>query len=164
MVTSTQDIKQVWKVLEQVSDPEIPVLSVVDLGIIRKAAFEEGTLQVDVSPTYTGCPALEVIEQEIKEALQNAGFDAVKVNTVLHPAWTTDWMSEAGKQKLMAYGISPPEHSSDKNVLTGQPKEVICPQCRSANTRLQSQFGSTPCKALYVCNECKEPFDRFKCI
>lgn len=164
MVKSTPDIAAVWKVLKQVSDPEIPVLSVVDLGIIRAVEVADSRLEVTVSPTYTGCPAMEVIENDIKTALEETGFGPVKIITSIHPAWTTDWMSDEGKRKLMAYGISPPEHSSDKNALTGQPKEVICPQCQSVNTRLQSQFGSTPCKSLWICNDCKEPFDRFKCI
>jgi len=164
MVKSSANTDRAWAVLEQVSDPEIPVLSVVDLGIIRGIQEVNDQLEVTISPTYSGCPAMEVIEQEVQSALEQAGFERVEIITAIHPAWTTDWMSEAGKKKLLEYGISPPEHSSDKSALTGQPKEVICPQRRSKNTRLQSQFGSTPCKSLWVCNDCREPFDRFKCI
>lgn len=164
MVNTSENIAEVWKTLEQVSDPEIPVLSVVDLGIIRDIKQIDDRLEITITPTYSGCPAMDVIEQDVKAALKFAGFENVKIKTSIHPAWTTDWMSESGKKKLIEYGISPPEHSSDKSALTGQPKEVICPLCRSKNTRLQSQFGSTPCKSLYVCNECSEPFDHFKCI
>lgn len=164
MVKSSANTDRAWAVLEQVSDPEIPVLSVVDLGIIRGIQEVNDQLEVTISPTYSGCPAMEVIEQEVQSALEQAGFERVEIITAIHPAWTTDWMSEAGKKKLLEYGISPPEHSSDKSALTGQPKEVICPQCRSKNTRLQSQFGSTPCKSLWICNDCREPFDHFKCI
>lgn len=164
MVKTSENIAEVWKTLEQVSDPEIPVLSVVDLGIIRDIKQVDDQLEITITPTYSGCPAMDVIEQDVKAALKFSGFDKVTIKTSIHPAWTTDWMSESGKKKLVEYGISPPEHSSDKSALTGQPKEVICPLCRSKNTRLQSQFGSTPCKSLYVCNECSEPFDHFKCI
>lgn len=164
MVEAQHDIESAWKTLETVSDPEIPVLSVVDLGIVRDVKMNDSELQVTITPTYSGCPAMEVIEHDIRTALEEAGFDPVKISTSIHPAWTTDWMSENGKKKLLEYGISPPEHSSDKSALTGNPKEVMCPNCRSKNTRLQSQFGSTPCKSLYICNDCSEPFDHFKCI
>lgn len=163
MVAPNRDTERAWEVLESVSDPEIPVLSVVDLGVVRSVELDGDKLKVTITPTYSGCPAMEVIESDIRDALLDAGFDT-DIKTSLHPSWTTDWMSESGKKKLLEYGISPPEHSSDKSALTGEPKEVMCPNCKSKNTRLQSQFGSTPCKALYVCNDCREPFDRFKCI
>lgn len=164
MVETVNDIDKVWETLETVSDPEIPVLSVVDLGVIRKAAFTDSVLEVTITPTYSGCPAMEVIESDVRDALLKAGFEPVKIITAISPAWTTDWMSENGKKKLMEYGISPPAHSSDKSTLTGSPKSVICPNCKSTNTKLKSEFGSTPCKSLYVCQECREPFDHFKCI
>lgn len=165
MVEAKDDTAHAWNILESVKDPEIPVLSVVDLGVVRDIKKDDSGLKVTITPTYSGCPAMEVIENEVREALIEAGFDPVKVITALHPTWTTDWMSEAGKRKLLEYGISPPEKTSvDKSVLTGNPKKVICPNCKSYNTRLQSQFGSTPCKSLYVCKECLEPFDHFKCI
>ena len=164
MVDTPRDIESAWKVLETVSDPEIPVLSVVDLGIIREVKKTGDKLRVTITPTYTGCPAMEVIESDVRSALEAAGFDPVEIKTSIHPAWTTDWMSKNGKKKLLEYGISPPEHSADKRSLTGDTKEVMCPNCRSKNTRLQSQFGSTPCKSLYICNDCSEPFDHFKCI
>lgn len=163
MVVTNRDTERAWEVLESVSDPEIPVLSVVDLGVVRSIELDGDKLKVTITPTYSGCPAMEVIESDIRGALESAGFDA-DIKTSLHPSWTTDWMSESGKKKLLEYGISPPEHSSDKSALTGEPKEVMCPNCKSKNTRLQSQFGSTPCKALYVCKDCLEPFDHFKCI
>jgi len=159
------DIDYVWEILETVQDPEIPVLSVVDLGVVRKAEFIEGRLHVTITPTYSGCPAMELIEREVKEALVAGGFDDVEVLTSINPPWTTDWMSEAGKKKLFEYGISPPEKSSvDKSSITGKVKSVICPNCKSSNTQLKSQFGSTPCKSMYVCSDCLEPFDHFKCI
>lgn len=163
MVAPNRDTERAWEVLESVSDPEIPVLSVVDLGVVRSVELDGKQLKVTITPTYSGCPAMEVIESDIRDALEKAGFNT-DIKTSLNPSWTTDWMSESGKKKLLEYGISPPEHSSDKSALTGEPKEVMCPNCKSKNTRLQSQFGSTPCKALYVCKDCKEPFDRFKCI
>lgn len=164
MVETIGDIGKVWEVLETVSDPEIPVLSVVDLGVVRHAEFKDGGLKVTITPTYSGCPAMEVIESDVRDALLNAGYEPVKIITTIYPAWTTDWMSENGKAKLLAYGISPPEHSSDKSTLTGEPKSVMCPNCKSTNTALKSEFGSTPCKSMYVCQDCQEPFDHFKCI
>lgn len=150
--------------LETVSDPEIPVLSVVDLGIIREVKHGDTGWEVIITPTYSGCPAMDMIEVNIKATLQEAGIDPVQVTTVLHPAWTTKWMSEAGKKKLKAYGIAPPvEDSSDKNQLFADPKKVVCPHCNSDNTALVSQFGSTACKSLYKCSNCLEPFDYFKC-
>ena len=136
-------------VLEAVMDPEIPVISVMELGIVR--AIETG--KVTITPTYSGCPATDVIERTIRDALDAAGFRAVAIETVLTPPWTTDWISEAGKEKLRAYGIAPPELA----------KAATCPQCGSTNTEEVSRFGSTPCKAQWRCKDCLEPFDRFKC-
>jgi ring-1,2-phenylacetyl-CoA epoxidase subunit PaaD len=156
---------RVWEVLETVPDPEIPVLSVVDLGVIRKVEFENSRLVVTITPTYSGCPAMEFIEREVKQTLVEAGFKDVEIATSIHPAWTTDWMSESGRQKLFEYGISPPDKTtSDKSLISGNSKTVICPNCKSSNTALKSQFGSTPCKSMYVCSDCLEPFDHFKCI
>ena len=138
-----------WRVLEGVADPEIPVVSVVDLGIVRDVRPD----RVVITPTYTGCPATQVIERDIRSALDAAGFRNVAIETVLSPPWTTDWISERGKQKLHAYGIAPPTPRGP----------VICPQCGSAATEEISRFGSTPCKALWRCRACLEPFDRFKC-
>jgi ring-1,2-phenylacetyl-CoA epoxidase subunit PaaD len=138
-----------WRVLEGVPDPEIPVVSVVDLGIVRDASPE----RVIITPTYTGCPATQVIERDIRAALDSAGYRDVAVETVLSPPWTTDWITESGKAKLLAYGIAPPSSAAT----------ATCPQCGSADTEEVSRFGSTPCKALWRCRACLEPFDRFKC-
>ncbi len=155
---------QIWEWLEEVSDPEIPVLSVVDLGVVRDASFEENSWVITITPTYSGCPAMQVMEDDIKAKLKEKGLETVKVRTVLSPAWTTDWLSDKGKFKLREYGIAPPEHEVDKSVLFAAPTIVPCPKCNSRNTRMVSQFGSTACKAHYQCNECHEPFDYFKCL
>lgn len=153
------------QVLETVCDPEIPVLTVTDLGIVRHLEWgEDGTLELVITPTYSGCPAMNTIEINIRAALQEAGFDQVKITTALQPAWTTDWLSEEGRRKLRAYGIAPPaEASLDKKALLGAHDVLECPHCRSHNTEMISQFGSTACKALFRCLDCREPFDYFKC-
>lgn len=154
----------VWNILETVPDPEVPVLSILDLGIVRDVKVEtpsveypKGMTSITITPTYSGCPAMDAISMDIRMRMMEHGYGKVNIISVLSPAWTTDWMSESGKQKLAAYGIAPPAYSN----VEGAP--VICPQCQSANTKLLSQFGSTACKALYQCNDCKEPFDHFKC-
>jgi ring-1,2-phenylacetyl-CoA epoxidase subunit PaaD len=158
-------IEQVWDLLREVEDPEIPVLNVVDMGIVRRIDLNNGEVEVDITPTYSGCPAMRTIEEDIEEILKEKSFSAVKVNTVLSPPWTTDWMTEDAREKLRAYGIAPPEKSSaNKSVLLGEEKVVKCPQCGSSNTEMISQFGSTACKALWKCKDCLEPFDYFKCI
>ncbi len=156
---------QIWQWLEDVTDPEIPVLSVVDLGVVRHVDLEHDHPIVQITPTYSGCPAMNEIEQNIKQKLREEGLENAEVQTVLSPPWTTDWMTERGKEKLREYGIAPPEGSSaDKSVLFGKPKTVKCPNCGSTNTTMVSQFGSTACKSLYKCQDCLEPFDYFKCI
>lgn len=159
------DMEKIWKILEEVSDPEIPVLSVVDLGIIRNVrTSEDGIPHITITPTYSGCPAMNTIEVNIKAVLQDHGYETVTIETVLHPAWTTDWMTESGKKKLLAYGIAPPVKGNvDKQALFAEHPVVACPQCGSKNTQMLSQFGSTACKALYQCGDCLEPFDYFKC-
>lgn len=169
--TSEEIEKEVWAILETVSDPEVPVLSVVDLGVVRTVGFTpasadgKGGLLISYTPTYTGCPAMDVMKMNMRMALQQAGFTEIQFTQVLSPAWTTDWMSESGKQKLKAYGITPPQYK--QAVCTPdsfqQEEAIPCPRCNSYHTRLVSQFGSTACKALYQCNDCKEPFDYFKC-
>ena len=157
---------QVWEILATVCDPEVPVLTVLDLGIVRNVKISDGAaLEIVITPTYSGCPAMNTIEVNIRAALQDAGFEQVAVTTIFSPAWTTDWLTESGKEKLKAYGIAPPvgQASEDKNVLFGEEKNIACPQCNSTNSRLLSQFGSTACKSLYQCQDCREPFDYFKC-
>ena len=153
----------IFTLLEKVLDPEVPVLSVVDLGIIRDVWTDGEEIEVVITPTYSGCPAMDVISINIKSALQEAGYENVKITSVLSPAWTTDWLSEAGKAKLKAYGIAPPISSVDKASLIGEERHIPCPLCNSTNTEMISQFGSTACKALHRCKDCLEPFDYFKC-
>jgi ring-1,2-phenylacetyl-CoA epoxidase subunit PaaD len=151
-------------ILEKVSDPEIPVLSVLDLGVIREAFEEEGMVMIKLTPTYSGCPAMDVIAEDLILAFAEEGKTA-KVELVLTPAWSTDWLSEAGKRKMEAYGIAAPlSVTADKEALLGNKKIVKCTNCGSTDTRLVSQFGSTACKALFKCNACREPFDYFKCL
>ena len=155
--------EEILQILENVCDPEVPVLSILDLGIVKDILLHnEHEVEIVITPTYSGCPAMNAIAINIKLELIAHGFQKVQVNEVLSPAWTTDWMTEAGKQKLAAYGIAPPQYKTSEN-----PSEteaiVPCPQCHSKNTSLISQFGSTACKALYKCNQCLEPFDYFKC-
>lgn len=156
---------ELLEILETVTDPEIPVLTVMDLGVIRDIKLlENGTVKVIITPTYSGCPAMNMIEVNIKAALLEAGYQLVDVETVLSPPWTTDWISEKGRQKLKAYGIAPPQEGVvDKNALFAEEKNIICPHCESTNTEMISQFGSTACKSLYRCKDCLEPFDYFKC-
>ena len=148
--------ERVWQVLSSVMDPEIPVLSVVDLGIVRYVRPESGRLHVGVTPTYSGCPATEVIQRSIREALAREELGDVIVETVLSPPWTSDWLSEEGRRKLEAFGIAAPT--------TRAASEVACPRCGSHDVERVSEFGSTPCKAHYRCGDCLEPFDVFKCI
>lgn len=152
-------------VLDAVSDPEIPVLSIVQMGVIRRAVSTGGNrVEVDITPTYSGCPAMDVIADDVRAALGRAGFEA-QVRLVLAPAWTTDWITPQGRAALEAYGIAPPlEASADKAALLGESKVVKCPRCGSTRTTLVSRFGSTACKALFKCDDCLEPFDYFKCL
>jgi len=154
---------EIWKLMEDINDPEIPVLSITDLGIVRDIKLTDSGVEVFITPTYSGCPAMDVISMNIRMTLLKEGFGKVKITQQLSPAWTTDWMTNKGKEKLKAYGIAPPVGKSfDKKYLETELK-VECPLCHSKNTKLLSQFGSTACKALYQCNDCLEPFDYFKC-
>ncbi len=156
--------QDIWQLLEQVHDPEIPVLSVIDLGIVRDIIPSGDGFEIVITPTYSGCPAMNTIETDIRLLMQEHGIPAT-VRLVLSPAWTTDWMSEKGKQKLKAYGIAPPENEDlSIHALFGKAGKVACPLCGSKNTEMISQFGSTACKALYKCKDCLEPFDYFKCL
>jgi ring-1,2-phenylacetyl-CoA epoxidase subunit PaaD len=150
---------EVWRALEDVSDPEIPVLSVLDLGIVRAVEVTSvGHVNVTITPTYSGCPAMSTIEADIRTRLN--GLAPVVVKTQLSPAWTTDWLTEAGKQKLKDYGIAPPVEGGQGLFESPQ---VDCPRCGSAHTKMLAQFGSTSCKSMYQCQDCFEPFDHFKC-
>ncbi|PVW17305.1 phenylacetate-CoA oxygenase subunit PaaJ [Marixanthomonas spongiae] len=151
-------------VLKTVSDPEIPVLTVLDLGVIREAIEKDGVVHIKLTPTYSGCPAMDVIGDDLKAAFSEVGKEA-KIELILSPAWSTDWISEEGLKKMEAYGIARPlTETADKDVLLGDKKLVKCTNCGSTNTHLVSQFGSTACKALFKCDDCQEPFDYFKCL
>lgn len=145
------DVTRLWDILESVPDPEIPVVSIIDLGIVREVRGD----RILLTPTYTGCPATIAIEADVRAALDKAGFGHVRIETTLSPPWTTDWISEEGKAKLKAYGIAPPQPAGER--------DVECPQCGSIDTEELSRFGSTPCKAQWRCRSCLEPFDLFKC-
>jgi ring-1,2-phenylacetyl-CoA epoxidase subunit PaaD len=165
MVAATQaSIEQIWAWLAEIPDPEVPAVSIVDLGIVREVRWsgeQQEECMVTVTPTYSGCPATEMIARQIRESLAAHGIERAQLQIKLSPAWTTDWMSAAAKEKLRAYGIAPPGTTAAEALVTisGQ---IACPRCGSKNTALLSQFGSTPCKALYRCHACLEPFDYFK--
>jgi ring-1,2-phenylacetyl-CoA epoxidase subunit PaaD len=155
MVVERPTLDTVWTWLSAIPDPEIPVISLTDLGIIRDVQWNDDTLKVTVTPTYSGCPATTIINLDIKTALHDHGIEKVVLKRQLSPAWTSDWMSDTGRAKLEAYGIAPPQPA-------GGPKQ--CPRCKSTHVEKISQFGSTPCKAQWRCTDCLEPFDYFKCI
>ncbi|MBM1308542.1 phenylacetate-CoA oxygenase subunit PaaJ [Sulfitobacter mediterraneus] len=155
MVEEKPTLETVWSWLDAVPDPEIPVISLTDLGIIRDVQWQGDTLEVTVTPTYSGCPATSIINLDIETALRAKGIEKLSLKRQLSPAWTTDWLSESGKAKLEDYGIAPPRPA-------GGPQH--CPRCKSAKVERISQFGSTPCKAQWRCQSCLEPFDYFKCI
>lgn len=164
-MTEIQNIEtQFLEILRSVSDPEIPVLSIMDMGVVREAIEEEGIVKVKITPTYSGCPAMDVIGDDIVSAFAKAGLKAV-ITLVLSPAWTTDWITERGRKALEDYGIAAPlSAEADKEALLGNKKIVKCTNCGSTETHLVSQFGSTACKALFKCDVCQEPFDYFKCL
>ncbi len=156
---------KILRILEDVKDPEIPVLSILDMGIVRAIREAEKGFEIDITPTYTGCPAMDVIEADIKKALAEKDFKNIKITTVLSPAWSTDWISADGLKRLEEYGIAPPvKGTADKRALFAEAPKPRCPQCKSPNTSMVSAFGSTACKAQYTCEDCREPFDYFKCI
>jgi ring-1,2-phenylacetyl-CoA epoxidase subunit PaaD len=156
-------LARVNAVLEGVTDPELPFLTLSDMGILRGVRVADDAIEVSITPTYSGCPAMDVIALDITTALAEAGFDNVRINRVLSPAWTTDWLSAAARDKLRANGIAPPERAQGKRALFAE-TEVACPTCSSKSTERVSEFGSTPCKAQYRCLACREPFQYFKCI
>ena len=159
-------VARIRQLLSAVTDPEVPALTIEDLGILRDVQLLDDVLEITITPTFTGCPAMKVIEDDIREVLHQAEIFNFKIHTVLAPAWTTDWMSEEGKRKLQAYGIAPPAVSTEqhlKAMLSGKKETVACPFCKSTNTHLTSAFGSTACKALHYCDSCQQPFEEFKC-
>ena len=173
MTTATHpSTAEVWDWLSHVPDPEIPVISLTDLGIVRDVAWDGDTLVVTVTPTYSGCPATAIINLDIETALRERGVSNLKLKRQISPPWTTDWISEGGREKLRAYGIAPPIDGTAAdgrlmgrvNRLAGSNIAIACPRCGSTHTSKVSQFGSTPCKASYRCDDCLEPFDYFKCI
>ena len=156
------EIPQIWHCLQQISDPELPVLSITDLGMVRDVEAEGHGWRITFTPTYSGCPATEFLLEAIEQRLAEAGFSPVKVTIQLSPAWTTDWMNAAARERLREYGVTPPQgHTCDKPLAHGP---VPCPRCGSTHSEKISEFGSTACKALYRCCDCREPFDYFKCI
>jgi len=162
-VVAAAEPATVREVVAEVLDPEVPVLTIDDLGILRDVTVDEhGRVEVTITPTYSGCPAMDAISADVTRALADKGFDDVAVRTVLSPAWTTDWMSDAGKQKLLDYGVAPPQPRSDTSVMVAL--SLRCPQCGSPDTHELSRFGSTACKSLWVCESCLEPFDHFKAL
>lgn len=163
MVTGAAGREQILQWLAQVPDPEIPVLSITDLGIVRDVDCESGVV-VSLAPTYSGCPATEVIEASVIAALEDRGLADVAIKRVLSPPWTTEWITDAGREKLKQYGIAPPQKGGSKRALLGGNPLVACPRCESDNTERVSEFGSTACKASYRCADCLEPFEYFKCL
>ena len=154
------NIDEVWEILNNIPDPEIPVISIVELGVVRDFSMTENHIEVIITPTYTGCPATNVFEQDITSALLSVGFKNVEIKHQYQPAWTTDWLDDDSREKLRACGIAPPDgKTSDKRYLLGQDPKVRCVQCKSDNTKMISPFGSTACKSLYQCNDCLETFD-----
>ena len=164
MSTEQNIDKILYPILEQVSDPEIPVLSIMEMGVVRSAVIENNIVKVEITPTYSGCPAMDVIGDDIQKALKEAGYNS-EIELILAPAWTTDWITPKGRKALEEYGIAAPlEAEADKDVLLHGKRIVKCTNCGSQNTRLVSQFGSTACKAQFQCDDCLEPFDYFKCL
>ena len=164
----TYNKDEIWDLLADVKDPEIPVLSIIDLGIAREVTVEEEKVIVRITPTYSGCPAMKTIEQEIEKTLKINGIQKFEVKKDFSETWTTDWMSDEAKKKLKDYGIAPPGTTEKDNdflkTLKGSSRVIPCPYCDSTNTELQSEFGSTACKSQYYCHDCEEPFEHFKCI
>ena len=163
MVVAELTREQIFDWLTEVPDPEIPVLSITDLGIVRDIEVGDEVC-VSLSPTYSGCPATEVIEQSVLNTLRHRGLDNIRIKRSLSPPWTTDWISDAGREKLRQYGIAPPEAGGGKRALLDGTRLIACPRCESQASELISEFGSTPCKASYRCTDCREPFEYFKCI
>jgi ring-1,2-phenylacetyl-CoA epoxidase subunit PaaD len=163
-MNTTLSIDQIWDILNTIPDPEVPAISIVELGVVRNVEVTGNGLMITMTPTYNGCPALKAMEDEIIIALQKEGITEVHFKMIYKPAWTTDWLSDATKKKMEDYGIAPPEGPAAAHFLPFSEKtDVKCPFCKSADTKITSQFGSTACKALYFCSHCHQPFEHFKC-
>ena len=162
MVNTEEKRRRAWDVAAAVVDPEIPVLTIADLGVLREVTVTADGVEVAITPTYTGCPAMQMITVDIEIALERAGIGPARVKTVLSPAWTTDWMTDEGRRKLTEYGIAPPPPAGSRRALFGEDR-VACPRCGSGDTEKMSEFGSTACKSLLRCRTCREPFELFKC-
>ena len=161
-MASLEDIK---KVISKIPDPEIPVISIEELGVLRNIFYEEDSLIIVITPTYSGCPAMDRFQKDIIEKLEHLKVKNYEIKMQFDPAWTTDWITEEAKEKLRDYGIAPPAHKTkDKNILLGNKQRIECPMCKTKETELVSQFGSTACKAMYRCTSCLEPFEYFKCL
>jgi ring-1,2-phenylacetyl-CoA epoxidase subunit PaaD len=159
-------VDSVTKLLDAVTDPEVPVLTIAELGVLRKVNLLDSVFEIVITPTYSGCPAMQTIANDITVVLKQNGIDAFKITTVIAPPWTTDWMSDSAKQKLKAYGIAPPTQSTSSHLASlfeRKKTPTACPYCNATNTKLTSAFGSTACKALHYCNNCHQPFEEFKC-
>lgn len=159
--TLTPDLIRAW--LAEIPDPEVPAISIVDLGIVRAVEIEGDRVRIDITPTYSGCPAMRMIQDQIGLHLREKGIGVVDVRLVAFPAWTTDWMSEDARRKLKEYGIAPPGWVRDEDLFDFKPRPVSCPFCDSDDTARTSEFGSTPCKSLWFCHSCRQPFEHFKC-
>ena len=159
----SERVRRAREAVSAVVDPEIPVLTIADLGVLRDVTERDGAVEVTITPTYSGCPAMSVIALEVELALARAGIEGARVRTVLAPAWTTDWLTAEGRRKLAGFGIAPPEATGSRRALFGAPAALSCPRCGSTDTEQISAFGSTACKALWRCRACREPFDAFKC-
>ncbi len=163
MVITTKE--KVWNLLNLIPDPDIPVISIVELGLVRDVEIiDENKAIITITPSYSGCPAMNVFKDDIRETLLKNDVKEVEIKTSLTPAWTTDWLSEDAKEKMRAHGIAPPEHEPGKEILFCKQKPVACPRCGNHETKIVSRFGSTACKALWYCNNCRQPFEYFKCI
>lgn len=164
MVTISE--QEVWKILSEIPDPDIPVVSITELGLVRKVEIADNTVIVTLTPSYSGCTAMQYFKTEIIANLEHEGFDEVKIKTVYSPAWTTDWISEEVKEKMRKHGIAPPVSNAKftHKLFSDSETKVSCPWCNHSDTKKTSQFGSTPCKAIWFCNSCKQPFEYFKCI
>ena len=160
MDNTRKETDRLHQLLGSVVDPEIPVLTLANLGVIREVRYDNGSVDITITPTYAGCPAMKTMREDIERTLAKEGYDDVTVRECLSPAWTTDWISEEGREKLRAYGIAPPAKTSCGKTI----ESIACPQCSSEDVKQISEFGSTACKALYQCHGCLEPFDYFKCL